>query len=399
MTTDVFTERWFGMGTEFDRPAPRLDVPGAVTSGRQPVLLLDDGLTRGDGVVGRFEASPALVAVKLAPVRAPVTVTLRLVADEDTSEWWERRVPESVLPRLPHGPRLLRVRSQGATRGAVVLARRPQDFQLRTRVRFTFQLTPDELPDDGMLIVELADVTRDLPESLAGTLAPHPAVGVRLDAVEVAPSTETPAVDGTIDGVAAERLGLVGTGGPPSGALLSVRDGFFTVPPTRSGVVTWQLRASMVRDAGPDPVPPQPGPAIPRRAPGEPPLSTRDKAIAVARHEADALRADVRRRGRHVAVRALRKATGPVHRTLTPRLHADLFDRGLIRARLVPLEDGPVVPCRVTAGSGGRVSVSCQAPPAGPAVVDLTHATADVSALARATGGRLCWHLVSVTHA
>jgi hypothetical protein len=400
-TTDVFAGRWFGMGTEFDRPAARLAVPGAVTSGRRSELRLDDGLTRGDGVVGRFDASPALVAVKLAPVRSDVTVTVRLVADEDTAAWWERRVPESVQPRSPHEPRLLRVRSQGRTRGAVVLARRPWDFALRGRVRFAFRLTPDELPDDGILIVELADVTRDLPASLATTLAPHAAVGVRLDAIEAAEAdAAAPARDsGTIDGGTAERLGLVATGGASDSGTAPVRGGFFAVLPAASGSVTWQLRATLVRDAGPDPVPPEPGPPIPRPKPGEPPLSTRDKAIAVARHEADALRSDLRLRGRHVTARGLRRATRPIHGMLAPHLRDELLDRGLLRARVVPLEDGPAVPCRVSAGPGGLVSVNCDAPPDVPAVVDLTQTGAAASAVARATGARLCWHLVSVTSA
>ncbi|HEX6445453.1 MAG TPA: hypothetical protein VF053_10220 [Streptosporangiales bacterium] len=399
--SDLFTERWFGMGTEFDRPPARLAVPGAVTTGRRPELRLDDGLTRGDGVVGRFEASPALVAVKLAPVPGDVTVTVRLAADEDTPAWWERRVPESVRPRLPHGPRLLRVRSQGRTRGAVVLARRPWDFALRGRARFAFRLTRDELPDDGFLIVEFADVARDLPASLASALAPHAAVGVRLDAVEVAGAGATAAGvgTGTVDGATAERLGPVATGGASGSGTVPVRGGFFAVLPAASGSVTWQLRASLVRDAGPDPVPPEPGPPIPRPAPNEPPLSTRDKAIAVARHEAAALRTDLRLRGRHVTARGLRRATRPLHGALAPRLRDELLDRGLLRARVLPLEDGPAVPCRVTAGRGGQVSVTCDAPPDVPSVVDLTEATAAAGVVARATGARLCWHLVSVTYA
>jgi hypothetical protein len=397
---DVFAGRWFGMDTEFDRPAARLAVPGAVESGRRPELRLDDGLARGDGVVGRFEASPALVAVKLAPVRGDVTVTVRLAADEDTAAWWERRVPVTVRPRSPHEPRLLRVRSQGRTRGAVVLARRPWDFALRGRARFAFRLTPDELPDDGILIVELADVTRDLPASLAATLAPHAAVGVRLDAIELTvASADAPAAgSGTVDGGAAERLGLVATGGGSGGGTVPVRGGFFAVPPAASGSVTWQLRAGLVRDAGPDPVLPEPGPPIPRRAPNEPPLSTREKAVAVARHEADALRTDLWLRGRHVTARGLRRATRPIHGALAAHLRDVLLDRGLLRARVLPLEDGPAVPCRVSAGPVGQVSVSCDAPPDVPAVVDLTHTAADVNAFARATGARLCWHLVSVTN-
>lgn len=384
----------FGIATEFDRPVPRLPVPGTLTSGGRPQLQLVDGLARGDGVIGRFETSPALVAVKLAPVATRVRVTVHLAADEDTASWWERRVPEDVVPRSPHAARLLRVRSQGQTRGAVLLARRVEDFGLRARTRLGFELVPDELPSDGFLIVEVSDVRRPLPDAVADALAPHAAVGVRLDAIELAPVTE-PRADamsvGGMDGTTAERLGFVATGGlpGPDHAAIPLRAGFFVTGPVAAARVQWSLRATLVRDTRPDPVPALPQPVIPRPPPGAPPLTTREKALAVARHEAQALRAEARRRARHTAVRAMRRATRPVLAHLGPRWRDEMLRRRLLRAWLLPLESEASRPCLVTAGPGELVTVTCLEPPDAPAIVTLDPVTA-------MAGARLCWQLVSV---
>lgn len=384
----------FGIATDFDRPVPRLPVPGALTSGGQPQLQLVDGLMRGDGVVGRFETSPALVAVKLAPVAAPVRVTVHLAADDDTATWWERRVPENVAPRSPHAARLLRVRSQGRTRGAVLLARRVEDFRLRARTRLSFDLTPHELPSDGFLIVEVSDVRRPLPETIADTLAPHPGVGVRLDAIELAPVPGSRAhaapVDG-IDGTTAERLGLVATGGR-SGldhAAIPLRAGFLVTRPVGAARVQWSLRATLARDTRPDPVPAASRPVIPKPPPGAPPLTVREKAFAVARHEAQALGAEARRKARHTAVHAMRGATRPVLAHLGSRWRDEILRRRLLRARLLPLESGASMPCQVAAGPGELVTVTCVEPPDVPAILELSPVTT-------IAGTRVCWQLVSV---
>lgn len=392
----------FAMTTAYDRPVPALPVPGAVTSGDRQELQLVDGLTRGGGVVGRFDESPALVAVKVAPKGARFRVTVRLAADGDTSAWWERRVPEHVSPRRPHGPRLLAVRSQGLTRGAVLLARRVEDFHLRARTAFTFELSADELPADGFLVVEVCDVADALPAWAAEPLTAHAAVGVRVDAVEIAPATEARAPlagGGSLDGWTCERLGLVGSGGlpGPGSASIPVRAGFLLVRPPDGidATLTWTLRPTSAAESRPDPVPAEVGPVLPKRSPGEPRLSTREKAVAVARHELDALRDDVRRRARHVTARGLRRAARPVDRGLAPLMCDDLLARGLLTARLASLDGSEVPACEVSAAPGGRMAVTCAQPLTGPAVLALTACTSTGGPLTRVGGGRLQWHLVS----
>lgn len=387
--------------TEFDRPTPRLPLPGSVTSGTQPELQLVDGLTRGDKVVGRFETSPGLFAVKLAPAREPLRVTVRLAADVDTAAWWEQRVPEHVEPRAPYGPRLLAVRSQGETRGAVLLARKPEDFDWRAKARFSFELSPDELPDDGFLVLEATDVVAAAP-SWATQVAGHGAVGVRVDTVEVTPVAELarPVHPGlSLDGSACERLGLVAAGGGAGNqATVDVRAGFFLThpPPGLPGPVTWTLRPRLVSTVRPDPIPTATGPVIPKPATGEPPLSTRDKAFAVARHELTALDAQVRKKVRHVAVRGLRRASRPLDDGLAPRACADLLTQGLVRAVLIPLGSTERLPCTVAMAPGGRVTVSCADPPAGPAVVYVGAPGATGGMLGRTADARLRWRLLSV---
>lgn len=392
----------FGMTTTYDRQVPALSVPGAVTSGDQPELQLVDGLTRGGGVVGRFDETPGLVAVKVAPTCAWYRVTVRLAADGDTAAWWERRVPEHVLPRRPHGPRLLAVRSQGLTRGAVLLARRVDDFQLRARTAFAFDLSADELPADGFLVVEVCDVADALPSWAAEPLTAHPAVGVRVDAVEIAAASGRPgplAEGGSLDGAACERLGLVGTGGlsGQGTASLPLRAGFLLVRPPDGvdATLTWTLRATAAGQPHPDPVPAELGPVLPKRGPDEPRLSTREKAMAVARHEFDVLRGDVRRRARHVTARGLRRVTRPVDRGLAPLVCDDLLARGLLTARLASLDGSEAPACEVSATPGGLVAVTCAEPLTGPAVLALTARTATGGPLTRVGGGRLQWHLVS----
>lgn len=395
----------FGMGTRFDRPTPALPVPGALTSGGQPELKLIDGFTRGDGVVGRFEASPGLLAIKVAEPTGPVRVTVDLAADADTAAWWERLVPEHVQPRTPHGARLLDVRSQGATRGTVLLARRVTDFGLRARQRVSFSLRAEELPGDGMLIIEVAEVAAHPPTWAAPTTS-RPAVGVRIDGVHVTPTSaerSSPVRPGaTLDGATCERLGLVAAGGTNDGsAAVDVRPDHFVVRPMPevAGPVTWTLQPRLVSQVTPDPARPGPGNlVIPKPGPGRPPLSTRQKAQLVARHELASLGTDLRKRVRHLTVRGVRKATKPIDQGLTPHTCGDLLAKSRLRAVLVPVGSAHEVPCEVTAASGGRINVTCAQPPDGPAIVYLGVLDADGGPLTRLAGRRLHWQLVSARY-
>ncbi|MQA02891.1 MAG: hypothetical protein GEV07_09270 [Streptosporangiales bacterium] len=394
----------FGIGTDFDQPTQVLPVPGAVTSGGQPELKLVDGLTRGDGVVGRFETSPGLFAVKVAEPTGPVRVTVELAADAETAAWWERLVPEHVQPRTPHGARLLAVRAQGATRGTVLLARRVTDFGLRARQRVSFPLAAEELPADGFLVIDVTEVEAHVP-AWAEPTTERPAVGVRVDAVHATPTGPEPPMPtrpgATLDAPTCDRLGLIAAGGSTESTAIDVRADYFVAQPMPAvpGPVTWTLQPQLVGEVRPDPARPGRGSLVfPKPAPGQPPLSTRQKAQLVAQHELGNFGTDLRRRMRHLAVRGVRKAARPLDQGLSSRTGAELLARGQLRAVLVPIGSSRQLPCQITAAAGGRIAVTCTEPPDGAALVHLGVVATDGGPLTRLADRRMHWQLVSARY-
>src|SRR5690242_11574953 len=85
--------------TQFDLPAPALEPPSDLASGVDPALRIVDGFVRGVGIVGRFGASPAMLAMKVASAGRPVRVTALVRLDGTAVRWWDRRVPASTPGR------------------------------------------------------------------------------------------------------------------------------------------------------------------------------------------------------------------------------------------------------------------------------------------------------------
>lgn len=341
--------------TAEDRPVAALDLPATIDNGAEPAMFIMDGFVRGSGIVGRFAASPGLIGIKVAtgklwdsdtdsgPRRLRVTVALR--ADGETAEWWEHRVKESVEPRLPHGPRVVLVRSQGATRGAALFARRPGAFSFNSTATVTFDLTADEVPEDGLLVIELADAR----ERLTSQMAPHAAVGIRLDSIEIAAATsDLPAAP-------------ISTGG---GDLV-------LVAPRRpvTGTVRWRLRSRPSEVVTPDPIPPQ-HTGIPWQQPptGTGRLRYRDKAVALARRRFAQARFAAMRRARRGVLRGGQALTAPVRYAAAPA-------RGLLRAEpagwLVPLDGSPAEPCTVHRRGAGVLEVTWSGHLSGPALLSV----------------------------
>jgi hypothetical protein len=178
---------WFE--TACEEPAPVAVPPVAVTSGHDPILGLTDGVARGTAILGRVSADPGLLALKVVGNERPVRVSLALAFDAATVSWWRERSDRAV-PRGGERPRALAIRSQGAPRAATLLIRRrhASGSHAATRVRVSFDLGPCEIPDDGLLIVEIADLADHVPGFPARLTAPRGAVGIRVDAVEVEPA-------------------------------------------------------------------------------------------------------------------------------------------------------------------------------------------------------------------
>ncbi|GAA0798974.1 hypothetical protein [Spirilliplanes yamanashiensis] len=174
---------WFG--TAHDVAPQHLDLPAAVTGGQHPAVAVVDNVVRGSGIVGRVTGDAGAVAVRLRPGPEPVRVTVAVSLDEISTRWWADR----VRPPRTRGerPRLVLVHSQGALRGALVLARGQGWLRgVPAAGTVTFDLDPAELAD-GLLVVELTPAGA-LPAAVAGRFSGNDAIGLRIDRIDARPA-------------------------------------------------------------------------------------------------------------------------------------------------------------------------------------------------------------------
>jgi hypothetical protein len=152
-----------------------------VSSGQDSALRLADGMVRGHAVVGRCSADRCALAFKVGGGGRPLRLRLTLATDPDTSAWWNDRSP---FPE-PHGggclPRALAVLAQGTPRAAVLLP----IVSPQARLQVTLHVAADEIPVDGLLVLEITDLATHLPEWPAAHFAPYGVIGVRIDHIEI----------------------------------------------------------------------------------------------------------------------------------------------------------------------------------------------------------------------
>ncbi len=341
--------------TDFDRPTPVQTVPVKITTGLAdgPVPIVD-GLNRGDRIIGRFELSPGLVALKVAAGGAPIRVTVRIGADAATAAFARQHTPDSAPS--PYATRLIVVRSQGQTRGAVMLGRRPSDFTFQSTAVVSFDLAAEDVTDDGLLIVELA-------EGVPGSYA---ACGLRLDAIELAPAGPAPQSAGLLTAAQLIERGLASTGVPAANGTAELTSDEFVVVP-RGKTPTWTLRAGLARSVTPDPLRPKPGPLLAARPTGSAAPRVREKMLALGRRKAGDARFRAIQRARHAGVRLLsRLFVAPIAWVLA----GIWFRTGRVTAAITPVSGAPTMVC-IVRRNGRRLTVTAPAAIHEPAVVRL----------------------------
>ncbi|MGA8112722.1 MAG: hypothetical protein WCA46_03555 [Actinocatenispora sp.] len=388
--------------TDLDRTVPPLPLPTTVRNGGDRSLSIADGFVRGTRIVGRFSADPGLIGLKVAAAGRPLRVTVEIRADAETASWWQHRVPDRVKPRNPHGPRLLLVRSQGVTRTAVLLARRPGAFALDARATAQFDLPAEDVPDDGLLIIEFADAGAAL--GLGDLLPQRGAVGVRINSITVQerPLAGRPPSRSGQPAMVWTRLtkgagpvttkpvrmpvAVTASTGAPTRALPPA--GFFLVTPAHpvAGRFTWTLHSRPSGMVRPDEILPQRVPLWQQPPTGSPPLRYRDKGIAVARYRLRLARHAAARRFRRSIVRTGRLLSAPVRYVVHPVNALAAARLSTPRAELVPLDGGPARPCVVVPRGAGTIAVRYTGRIDGPAVVRLIG------------GARSGWHLGATRH-
>ncbi|MEP6462757.1 MAG: hypothetical protein ABJC62_04935 [Frankiaceae bacterium] len=238
------------LSTSYDDVVHPRPLPVSFTRGDDPAVQLIDGFVRGRQSLGRFAVATGLVGFRVAADARPVRVTVQLRADEVSAKYWTGRVAEPLgVAGDPSAPRVLQLKSQGRVRGAVLLCRAPWAAEgTPVRGALRFGLAPEELPADGLLLIEVADAP-GLAVGEGSPLLPHAAVGVEPTevAVETAGMAQPPP-RGTLDAVTAERHGWLATGDlPPQEGVgaRTVRSGVFLLDlpaqDRRPGAVTVSL--------------------------------------------------------------------------------------------------------------------------------------------------------------
>jgi hypothetical protein len=349
--------------TEFDQPAVPVTVPAKISAGFGDKVRIVDGVLRSERAVGRVSMSPALVGIKLIGGGRPLRVTIRLALDNASANYLNGRNQLPAATITPYDTRELVIRSQGVTRGAVVLGRRPSDFTFATSATFGFDLGPDEVDDDGLLIIELAEVVR-------GSFA---AMGVRFDTIEIVPApAAAPAPTGVVRAGQLVARGLASTGVPAVKERATLTSPAFVADP-RGTTPTWTLRSYLVRTMVPDPLRKNPGPLMRPRPTGAAAPRVREKAVALGRRKADEAQFKARQRLRHLVMRSFAFLfLTPVAWLLAPIW----FRTGRITATvepvtgLAPTGEEPRV-CEVRRMSLRRIAVTPPVAFDGPVVVRL----------------------------
>jgi len=164
-----------------------MEVPGTLGKGTASALCILDGASRAPHRLSRLVRPVGLLGVKLADPGVGVRITLRLLADDLSTEIWDRRmlrlrgepmpedeeyVPSDVSTRH----RLVEITAQGRSRALAVLALRKND-KGTVRQHVSFELGADEIGDSGLVMVGLENPgvapdwsrTNELEDSLVGT--------------------------------------------------------------------------------------------------------------------------------------------------------------------------------------------------------------------------------------
>jgi len=255
--------------TAFETPVPSLPVPGTLTSGNRPELMVVDKVARGVALLGRFGATPALFGLKVRPNGGPVRVCVRFSIDDASVAWWEARAPEHQKDCEGARGRLFLVRSQGVTRAAVFLVPGPQDADGVTRGEVRFDLSADELDEAGLLVVEVQSIDH-VPPWARQQLTPFAAIGVRIDAVDLAdvdheavPLVHQLSVGGVAPARSPASAGPTASSGPKARAAsvasivvadreaVALRSDLFVASPGGPAPARWTLRARLNRPLGP----------------------------------------------------------------------------------------------------------------------------------------------------
>jgi len=229
-----------GPATELDEAVVTLSPPVDFFSGQAAGLRVTDQFHRGKQILGRFERS-GLLGFKVAPRGRRLRVRVTLAVDASSMPGWYLEGGPGRLQAAGLPPRLLQVRAQGRLRQCLLL----KGGTGIKSAQAVFDLLPEEVPEDGLVCLEVLDIAEGrgvsaaAREAVAGSVMAAGTAGLRVDNVTFEESKEQTAREETLDAARCELLSLISAGGLANlnrRGLRTARAGLFVVNPLPPGL-------------------------------------------------------------------------------------------------------------------------------------------------------------------
>lgn len=162
------------VATDFDKVTVSHELPITLDQSIPGAVALIDGAVRAPHRLARVVRPSGLLGLSVVPTSEVLTVQVDLRVDELSTRMWHDHLigtrakmkrnddkdAEVELPDVSGRHRSLRITAQGRVVAGAVLGHRPLDGEATTE-RVVFQVKPDQIGDDGLLMIGLESTRAD----------------------------------------------------------------------------------------------------------------------------------------------------------------------------------------------------------------------------------------------
>lgn len=196
--TKVFELPSLHVATDFDKATVSHELPISLDQNVPGAVALIDGAVRAPHRLARVVRPSGLLGLSVVPTTEVLTVQVDLRVDELSTRMWHDHLigtrakmkrnddkdAEVELPDVSGRHRSLRITAQGRVVAGAVLGHRALDGEA-TSDRVVFQVTPDQLGDDGLLMIGVESTRADDRAWSTGAAMEDGAVGVAIARVHL----------------------------------------------------------------------------------------------------------------------------------------------------------------------------------------------------------------------
>lgn len=196
--TKVFELPSLHVATDFDKQSVSHELPISLDQSVPQAVALIDGAVRAPHRLARVVRPSGLLGLSIVPTTEELTVQVDLRVDALSTRMWHDHLigtrakmkrnddkdAEVELPDVSGRHRSLRITAQGRVVAGAVLGHRPLDGEASSD-RVVFQVTPDQIGEDGLLMIGLESTPADERAWSIGAAMEDGAVGVAIARVHL----------------------------------------------------------------------------------------------------------------------------------------------------------------------------------------------------------------------